>query len=150
MADNIDIAPETVKTADLGAVAGDSIMTLSEAEFAERIELGARKIESLETTAILQIASEAAKIHGASRYRRKEGGYAGYMKKRLGCSRSSGRIPQAESYSGLKRGALYKLAAKHKGLFKKAGAATIVDLQILDEILAGLPAAEISETSPAT
>ena len=45
-----------------------------------------------------------------------------------------GRIPTAENRSGLKRGALYKLAGKHRGLFKKAGAATIVDLQLLDEI----------------
>jgi hypothetical protein len=39
-----------------------------------------------------------------------------------------GRIRAAEARSGLRRGFLYKLAAKHPGLFKKAGAATLVDL----------------------
>jgi hypothetical protein len=61
-----------------------------------------------------------------------------------------GRIPTAENRSGLKRGALYKLAGKHRGLFKKAGAATIVDLQLLDEIIASLPDAEVTESDPAT
>ncbi len=54
-----------------------------------------------------------------------------------------GRIPAAEARSGLKRGALYELAAKHRGLFRKAGEATIVDLELLDKILSELPAAEI-------
>lgn len=54
-----------------------------------------------------------------------------------------GRIPTAEARSGLRRGALYELAKKHRGLFKKAGAATIVDLEFLDKILAELPPAEI-------
>jgi hypothetical protein len=54
-----------------------------------------------------------------------------------------GRIRAAEARSGLRRGFLYKLAAKHPGLFKKAGAATIVDLEMLDTVLAALPAADI-------
>ena len=41
-------------------------------------------------------------------------------------------------------GALYKLAALNPGLFKKAGAATIVDLDFLDSVLAELPAADIN------
>ncbi len=60
-----------------------------------------------------------------------------------------GRIPIAENRSGLRRGALYKLAGKHRGLFKKAGTATIVDLVLLDEIIASLPDAEIADSDPA-
>jgi hypothetical protein len=56
-----------------------------------------------------------------------------------------GRIPDAKRRSGLSRGFLYELAAKHKGLFRKAGVATIVDLEKLDSILAALPPAEISQ-----
>jgi hypothetical protein len=57
--------------------------------------------------------------------------------------RRFGRIPDAERRSGLKRSYLYRLAGKNPGLFKKAGAATIVDLEILDQILAALPAADV-------
>jgi hypothetical protein len=56
-----------------------------------------------------------------------------------------GRIAAAEQRSGLKRGKLYQLAAANPGLFKKAGTATIVDLMLLDEILAGLPDADLSD-----
>jgi hypothetical protein len=66
--------------------------TVDDLAFTEQLEPIACKIELLETaatTAILQIASEAAKIHDSFRYRRNEGGYAGYMKKRLGYSSSS-------------------------------------------------------------
>ena len=55
-----------------------------------------------------------------------------------------GRIRDAEKRSGLKRGALYKLAAKNPGVFKKFGAATIIDLELLDDVLANLPPAEIT------
>ena len=54
-----------------------------------------------------------------------------------------GRIPDAERRSGLKRGSLYKLAGLHRGLFVKAGDATLVDLERLDRILAALPAADV-------
>jgi hypothetical protein len=60
-----------------------------------------------------------------------------------------GRIPDAERRSGLKRSYLYKLAGKNPGLFKKAGAATIVDFVILDQILAALPAADVKATEAA-
>jgi hypothetical protein len=56
-----------------------------------------------------------------------------------------GRIPAAEQRSGLKRGSLYKLAAQNPGLFRKANSATVVDLQMLDEVLAALPAADLSD-----
>lgn len=59
-----------------------------------------------------------------------------------------GRIPAAERRSGLKRGALYKLASANPGLFKKAGAATIVDLYMLDDVLAALPAADVNVGAP--
>ena len=54
-----------------------------------------------------------------------------------------GRIPAAKQRSGLGRGALYQLAGRHTGLFRKYGAATLVDLELLDEILAALPPAKI-------
>jgi hypothetical protein len=56
-----------------------------------------------------------------------------------------GRIAVAEQRSGLKRGSLYKLAAMHRGLFKKFGAATLVDLPMLDDVLAALPPADLKE-----
>jgi hypothetical protein len=62
--------------------------------------------------------------------------------------RRYGRIPVATAASGLSRSALYGLAAKHKGLFKKAGSATIVDLNMLADILAELPDANISASKP--
>jgi hypothetical protein len=49
--------------------------------------------------------------------------------------------------SGLKRNALYELAGKHQGLFRKAGAATIVDLEFLDQILAALPPAKLGTST---
>jgi hypothetical protein len=55
-----------------------------------------------------------------------------------------GRIRDAEQRSGLRRGALYALAAEHPGLFKKAGSATIIDLQRLDQVLASLPDAKLA------
>jgi hypothetical protein len=63
--------------------------------------------------------------------------------------RRFGRIPHATARSGLQRGALYRLAARHKGLFKKAGAATIVDLELLDAVLAALPPADVNEPARA-
>ena len=58
--------------------------------------------------------------------------------------RRFGRIPVATAESGLSRSALYGLATKHKGLFKKAGSATIVDLNMLVDIIAELPDADIN------
>jgi hypothetical protein len=54
------------------------------------------------------------------------------------------RLPSPnERVSGLSRGALYQLAKKHRGLFLKYGAATLLDLELLDKILAELPPANI-------
>jgi hypothetical protein len=55
----------------------------------------------------------------------------------------AGRIPTATAYSGLGRSSLYRLAAVNPGLFKKNGSATIVDFDVLDQILNALPEASI-------
>jgi hypothetical protein len=60
-----------------------------------------------------------------------------------------GRIPTATQRSGMSRSVLYQLAAKHRGLFKKVGASTIVDLEMLDQILAKLPPAKIKKAEAA-
>jgi hypothetical protein len=57
--------------------------------------------------------------------------------------RRFGRLPAATEYSGISRATLYELAPKYPGLFRKNGAATIVDFSILDVILDGLPVAKI-------
>jgi hypothetical protein len=56
-----------------------------------------------------------------------------------------GRIPTARAYAGIGRSALYRLAGTHPGLFKKNGAATLVDFDVLDQILNALPEATISK-----
>ena len=61
-------------------------------------------------------------------------------------SKRYGRIPAAMEASGLSRGTLYDLARKHPGLFKKYGAATLVDFSRMYEILDALPEAAL--TSP--
>ena len=55
----------------------------------------------------------------------------------------SGRLPDARIYSGLGRSSLYKKAAEYPGLFRKNGKATIVDYNILDQVIDDLPVAEI-------
>ena len=50
-----------------------------------------------------------------------------------------GRIPDAIKHSGLGRSYLYILAANNPGLFCKHGAATVVDIQMLDAILDAAP-----------
>ena len=54
-----------------------------------------------------------------------------------------GTIPNACAYSGRSRSRLYQYAAKHEGLFRKDGKSVIVDYDILDRILDGLPVAQI-------
>jgi hypothetical protein len=56
-----------------------------------------------------------------------------------------GRIPVAQQRSGLSRRMLYEIAAEHPGLFRKAGSATIVDLEMLDDVLSELPPALIGD-----
>jgi hypothetical protein len=64
-------------------------------------------------------------------------------------AKSFGRIPEAIARSGLSKGSLYNLAAKHPGLFRKMGSATIVDFRILNEVLDALPAAELTPSDAA-
>jgi hypothetical protein len=54
-----------------------------------------------------------------------------------------GKIPAAVEYSGISRPRLYQLAAAWPGLFRKNGTATLVDFDVLDRILDGLPIATI-------
>jgi hypothetical protein len=75
--------PEQAGTSETGGAL--SVTT----DFLAEIEPIACKIELLATTAILQIAGEVAKIHEAFRYHRNEGGFVGYMKKRLRYSSST-------------------------------------------------------------
>jgi hypothetical protein len=60
-----------------------------------------------------------------------------------------GRIAQAVIYSGRSRSRLYELGAEHRGLFRKDGASTLVDFDVLDQILDALPVAEIKSTAKA-
>jgi hypothetical protein len=57
-----------------------------------------------------------------------------------------GRIPRAVEHSGIGKGKLYQLATVHKGLFRKVGGLTLVDLRMLDEIIAEAPVADINVT----
>jgi hypothetical protein len=59
-----------------------------------------------------------------------------------------GKIPTAIAYSGFGRTRLYELAGKYAGLFRKADASTLVDFDILDDILDSLPKAEIKAPTP--
>lgn len=59
-----------------------------------------------------------------------------------------GKIPRAIEYSGISRSSLYVLAPRWPGLLKKNGDSTLVDFDILDLILDGLPTAEIKPAAP--
>jgi hypothetical protein len=54
-----------------------------------------------------------------------------------------GKIRDAAAYSAIGRSRLYEIAAVTPGLFKKAGASTIVDFDVLDQVLDQLPNADI-------
>ena len=56
-----------------------------------------------------------------------------------------GRVPDAVKHSGVKRGKLYQLAAKHRGLFRKFDDVTLVDLHMLDDIIADFPPADLKD-----
>jgi hypothetical protein len=59
-----------------------------------------------------------------------------------------GKIPAAIEYSGVRRTKLYQLAGANPGLFKKSGKSTLVDFELLDQVLNRLPAASIKARSP--
>jgi hypothetical protein len=52
-----------------------------------------------------------------------------------------GRIPAAVAYSGISKSALYELRAQTPQLFRKNGTATLVDFDVLDQVLDALPIA---------
>ena len=52
-----------------------------------------------------------------------------------------GRIPAAVAYSGISKSSLYELRAQTPKLFRKNGTATLVDFDVLDELLDALPIA---------
>jgi hypothetical protein len=54
-----------------------------------------------------------------------------------------GRLPAATAYSGISRSSLYIAAGKTPGLFRKNGAAIVVDFDVLDRLLDDLPLAKI-------
>jgi hypothetical protein len=54
------------------------------------------------------------------------------------------RIDDAVRYASRSRGRLYELAHQHPRLMVKEGRSTLVDLDVLDQILNTLPMAEIS------
>jgi hypothetical protein len=72
------------------------------------------------------------------------------MSETLPPRRRFGKIPAASEYSALSRATLYALAGKNPGLFRKSGSATLVDFDVLDAILNGLPVAEIKPVTRAS
>jgi hypothetical protein len=65
----------------------------------------------------------------------------------LSAGKRWGRVNEAVALTGLSRSYLYKMAAKYKGLFRKQGRSTIVDLPMLNGILSDAPPAEITTSS---
>jgi hypothetical protein len=135
------------------APAIDTMSVAANLTLTDQLEPIAQRIEALQSTAILKIASEAAKIHETFRYRRNEGGYAGYMRTRLGYSRSSayrlldvherfgGNVSQV--WDRLPVSAIYLLAAPstpEKALdevTKRVGANERLTYAVVTEIIAG-------------
>jgi hypothetical protein len=60
----------------------------------------------------------------------------------------SGSVTSACAYCGLSRSKLYGQAPRYPGLFKKWDGKTIVDFNILDQIIDGLPDAAIKAPGP--
>jgi transposase len=58
------------------------------------------------------------------------------------------KIAQAVQYCGLSRSRLYELGGKHRGLIKKQGRTSLVDIRALDQILDALPPADLKAPSP--
>jgi hypothetical protein len=59
-----------------------------------------------------------------------------------------GRFNLAERYSGVSRRRLYEWQRQRPELFRKNGFATIVDFDVLDQILLALPIAESKSARP--
>jgi hypothetical protein len=57
-------------------------------------------------------------------------------------------LKQAVIHAPIGRSSLYKLASQHPGLFRKWNDKTIVDLPMLDQIMAECPLATINPPAP--
>jgi hypothetical protein len=57
-------------------------------------------------------------------------------------------IPAALTYGGISRSRLYQWARGRPELLRKNGRASLVDLNVFDEILDGLPAASFKARTP--
>jgi hypothetical protein len=57
------------------------------------------------------------------------------------------KIPFASEYSGRSKSRLYELAAEHPGLIRKDGASSLVDMDLLDEIMDAFPIAVIKPST---
>ena len=55
-----------------------------------------------------------------------------------------GRVNEAVALTGVSKSSLYKMAARHHGLFRKQGRSTFVDFLMLNGILSDAPPAEIT------
>jgi hypothetical protein len=89
MTENIATGTGIVKPDDPNAKVLD--LTLSDAEFAEQLEVLARDIEHLDRRArdtMFRIAARIAKAHELFLPRRDEGGFSGWVENRLGYSRA--------------------------------------------------------------
>jgi hypothetical protein len=114
MAENIDTGNEIVKT--------DLVPTLSNTDFTEQLEAIALEIEGLVRKATMDIAKRMTKAHELFLYHRDEGGFTGWVQKRLGYSSSTAynllnvdkRFGNGESFQNLETlpcSVLYLLAA---------------------------------------
>jgi hypothetical protein len=58
-----------------------------------------------------------------------------------------GKISFASDYSGRSKSRIYELAAEHRGLIRKDGASSLVDMDVLDDILDEFPIAVIKPST---
>jgi hypothetical protein len=54
-----------------------------------------------------------------------------------------GRVVEAMAYAAVSRSRLYEWGRKQPKLFRKNGSASIIDFDVLDQILDGLPVADL-------
>jgi hypothetical protein len=54
-----------------------------------------------------------------------------------------GKMPAAVAYSGVSRSRLYEWAHRYSSLIRKNGVSTLIDFDLLDQILDTLPLADI-------
>jgi hypothetical protein len=56
-----------------------------------------------------------------------------------------GRVKDALAYAPVGRSRLYQWGRERPGLFRKNGAASIIDFDVLDQILQNLPVADLKK-----